>query len=242
MLILRALPGGDGLASQSPFVLKTMGWLTVLGLDWQADYKADIRKQPNGKLPVLVDGDRVIPDSEAIAEYLQDKAGRRLDDGLGARDQALSQALIRMVEEHSYFIGVWNRWSEDDNFAPVRAAIEKAAPFPLSRLLPGIIRKGVLKQVRAQGIGRMDDDLRLARFTADLDAVEAVLGPGPWLFGDQPRAADLSVGAILAAIVVTPKDTEIRRAITSRPALTAYVARARAELFPAPDAIARVPA
>lgn len=242
MLILRALPGGDGLPSQSPFVLKSMGWLAVLGLDWQADYKADIRRQPNGKLPVLVDGDRIIPDSDAIAEYLQDKAGRHLDDGLSARDRALSQALIRMVEEHAYFIGVWNRWSVDENFAPVRTTIARAVPFPLSRLLPGIIRRSVLKQVRAQGIGRMDDGLRQARFAADLDAVEAVLGSGPWLFGDQPRAADLSVAAVLTVIEACPAETAVKRDLKARPALTDYVARARADMFPAPDTVARVPA
>ena len=240
MLILRALPGGDGLASQSPFVLKAMGWLNLLGFDWQADYAADIRKQPSGKLPVLEDGDRVIPDSGAIAEYLQERAGRRLDDGLGARERALSHALVRMVEEHSYFIGVWNRWSEDENFAPVGASIARAVPFPLSRLLPGVIRRNILKQVRAQGVGRMDDALRRQRLAADLDAVEAVLGAGPWLFGEQPRAADLSVAAVLAVILATPKDTPVRREIAERPALADYVARARAELFPAPDAVAQL--
>ena len=238
MLILRAIGPGDGLPSQSPFVMKIMGYLHVLGLDWQVDTKADIRKQPNGKLPVLVDGDRVIPDSDAIARHLQDKAGRWLDDGLSPRDRAFSHTLVRMAEEHLYFLAVWNRWSVDENFAAIRTDLEKIAPWPMSRILPGIIRKGVLKQVRAQGVGRMSDGLRLTRFRADLDVVQQVLGDKDWLFdGDAPRCADLSVTPLIAALIRSPADTPMRRDLLTRPTLVAYGERALERAFPAADAL-----
>jgi len=238
MLILRAIGPGGGLPSQSPFVMKAMGYLHVLGLEWQVDTKADIRAQPNGKLPVLVDGDKVIPDSDAIARYVQENAGRWLDDGLSARDKALSHALVRMAEEHLYFLAVWNRWSVDENFAMIRADLEKIAPFPMSKILPKLIRKGVLKQAKAQGIGRMDDALRLERLRADLDALEQVLGDKDWLFdGDGPRCADLSVSPLIAAIVKSPADTPMRRALLARPRLVAYGERALAQAFPTPDAL-----
>ncbi len=240
MLILRALPPGGELPSLSPFVLKAMGWLTVLELDWSADYRANIRKQPNGKLPVLVDGTRVIPDSEAIARHLQGLAGRWLDADLNPREAALSQALIRMAEEHVYFIAVWNRWSVEENFAPIRAVLQRALPFPLSRLLPGIVRRGVLGQVRAQGIGRMDADLRQARLGADLDALAAVLGRGPWLFGTGIRAADISVSAMLLTLLACPAETPVRRELSARAGLVAYAERARREIFPAPGEVRRV--
>ena len=238
MLVLRAIGPGGGLPSQSPFVMKAMGYLHVLGFEWQVDTKADIRKQPNGKLPVLVDRDKVIPDSGAIARYLQEKAGRWLDDGLGGRDKMFSHALVRMAEEHLYFLVVWNRWSVDENFAVIRADLEKIAPFPMSKILPGVIRKGVIKLVKAQGIGRMSDALRLERFQADLDVLERALGGKDWLFdGDGPRTADLSVAPLIAALIKSTADTAMRRDIMARTTLVAYGERALAEAFPAPDAL-----
>lgn len=237
MLILRAIGPGGGLPSQSPFVMKAMGFLHVLGLDWQVDTKADIRKQPNGKLPVLVDGDKVIPDSAAIALYLQEKAGRWLDAGLSEYEKAVSHAVIRMAEEHLYFLAVYNRWADKENFATLRPSLQKIAPFPMSKILPGIIRKGVLKLVDAQGIGQMSDELRLARLKADLDALGAVLAGKEWMFDGGPGAADLSVAPMIATLIKSPADTAMHREILARPGLVAYGERALAELFPAPDAL-----
>ncbi len=238
MLVLRALPPGNGLPSQSPFVLKVMGYLHVLDLEWQIDTHADIRKQPAGKLPVLVDGDTVIPDSDAIARYVQDKAGRWLDDGLSVRDALLSHAMIRMAEEHLYFLAVWNRWAVDENFALLRPGLEKIAPFPMSKILPNIIRKGVVKMVAGQGIGRMSDAQRLQRFQADLDVIEQVLGDKDWLFdGTGPRCADLSIAPLIAVLNGSPADTALRRDLLARPRLLAYGERAMAQAFPAVDAL-----
>ncbi len=239
MLTLRALPPGDGLPSQSPFVIKIMGYLHLLGLDWQADFSADIRKQPHGKLPVLMDGERVIADSEAIAHYLEARAGRRLNHGLSAEQEAISLALTRLAEEHLYFLVVWNRWAEPGNFAGLRPGLRRIAPFPMSLILPGLIRRGVLKQVRAQGIGRMSDALRQEKAAADLGVLAQILGDGPWLLGVHPRAVDLAVAPMLAVLAASPADTGIRREFLARPALVDYTRRALADLFPAPDAIRR---
>lgn len=237
MLTLRAFGPGSNLPSQSPFVMKVMGYLHLLNLDWQIDVKANIRAQPSGKFPVLVDGDQVIADSGAIALYLEAKAGRSINDHLDGTQKILSHALVRMAEEHIYFHVVHNRWAVDENFALIRPSLEKLAPFPISKLLPRIIRKNAVGQPRAQGIGRMSSEMHAARLKADFDVLERQIGNGKWLFGDQPSAADLSTAPMLAQILACPADTEIRRAVTSRPNLTAYTKHAVAELFPAYDAI-----
>ena len=237
MLKLRAFGPSDGLVSQSPFSIKAIGYLHLLDLDWQLDLKADIRKQPFGKFPVLVDGDTIVPDSGAIASYLEAKIGRSLNDGLSAADKALSHALIRMAEEHTYFIAVHNRWSNDQNFEIMRPSLAKIAPFPMSKILPGIIRKGVNKSVAGQGIGRMSDAVRLDRFNADLDAVAHQLGTKQWLFGDQPRAADLSVAPMLATVLACPAPTTIRQALSARTDLVDYAQRAMRDALPSVDAL-----
>lgn len=241
MLILRAFPPLNNLPSPSPFVLKTMGYLKLLELDWQLDIRADIRKQPSGKFPVLVDGDTIIPDSTAIATYLEKIAGRKLNDGLTDAEKTLSHALMRMAEQHLYFFVVYNRWSVDENFAQLLPQLQKLAPFPMSKILPGIIRNVTLKQVKAQGVGRMSPELRVARLAMDLGAIEHQLGGGPWLFGDTPHAADLSVAAMLVLLQACPADTDIRAEFLGRPNLVAYAERAMPALFPSRDDLVFTP-
>ncbi len=237
MLILRAIGPAGNLISQSPFSMKAMGYLHLLGLDWQLDTKADVRKQPYGKLPVLVDGAAVIADSGAIAAHLEGKAGKSLNDGLSDHEKALSHALVRMAEEHIYFIVVHNRWTVDENFALLKPTLEKLAPYPLSKILPGIIRNSVKKQLHGQGVGRMSDALRVARLAADFGVLEHQLGQQQYMFGDKPRAADLSVIPLLAIILACPAETNVRRELTGRPNLVEYANRGMEDAFPARDAL-----
>jgi len=62
----------------SPYVRKVRAILAEKGLEYEHDPMLPLgvsddykRKHPMGKVPVLEDGDRVIPDSSAIAHYLE---------------------------------------------------------------------------------------------------------------------------------------------------------------------------
>ena len=63
----------------SPFVRKVAVALTVKGIEYEQEVvlpgtasEEFLRLSPLGKIPVLVDGDLVIPDSSVICEYLED--------------------------------------------------------------------------------------------------------------------------------------------------------------------------
>lgn len=237
MLELRGLPAGQGELSQSPFTLKSIAWLHALGVDWQLNTHVDIRKQPFGKLPVLVDGATVISDSSEISRYLEQKTGKHLDDGLSPIEARLSKALCRMAECHMYFLCVWNRWSSDENYAAIKPGLEKIAPFPMSKILPGIIRRSALSQVIKQGLGGVSDAIRLIQMNENLDLIEQQLADQDFLFGDVPRAADLSVAPMLLVILSCAAVTPLRSALADRPELVAYAARFKARALPSKDAI-----
>ena len=110
MLKLITFPPAFGAPSMSPFGTKVMCLLNMSGAHWTVHYAGDTRKSPKKKLPVLKDGDAVIPDSNAIRAYLEEKLDIDFDAGLNKNQRATSYMLIKMLEEHTYFYGLIERY------------------------------------------------------------------------------------------------------------------------------------
>lgn len=232
MLILQSFPAARGEPSMSPFCVKAMCLLRMAGLEWRADFEADVRKAPKAKFPVLIDGAETIADSAAIRAHLEAKAGVDFDAGLDARDLALSHALVRMAEEHLYFIVLHESWAPDDAWAATRASAFGRLPPVLRSVVPPMVRRIVKRDLRGQGTGRFSDDERAERGGRDLAAIRAALGEGPFLFGDAPTAADASVGPMLGSLRGGAVSTKLREMVAQDDALTAYLYRVRVALYP----------
>lgn len=72
------LAGADERCRFSPFCWRARLALAHKGLEvetipWRFSDKAKLPELSNGRVPVIVDGDRVVHDSWAIAEYLEDR-------------------------------------------------------------------------------------------------------------------------------------------------------------------------
>ena len=113
MLTLLTYPSAFGLFSASPFCVKTALMLQHSGQVWQRSDMLDPRKMPHQKLPVLRTPERLIPDSDLIRHWLEQK-GAEFDQGLSDVEKAQSRALVRMAEEHLYFHIVLDRWGNDE--------------------------------------------------------------------------------------------------------------------------------
>lgn len=233
MLILKSLAKGLGEPSVSPFCVKVMCLLRLSGLDWRADYDADPRKTPKGKLPVLVDGDEVIADSAAIRAHLERRAGVDFDEGLDAAARGRAHALTRMMEEHYYFHLVSERWLDEDAWPATRAAGFANLPPVVRSIVPLLVRRDLRRAMHGQGAGRYSKAERGERCAADLDAVAAALGEKAFLFADAPTAADASVAPLVSSSLNGAENSVLRRAVEARPALVAYAERARTALYPA---------
>lgn len=232
MLKLLSFAPGFGEPSASAFCVKSMCDLTMAGLDWAPDFAADPRKAPKKKLPVLIDGEKVIADSGAIRDHLRARYGHDPDKGLSEGERAVAHAVTRMVEEHLYFAGVYDRWARDDNFALVRNAFFSNLPAPLRALVPWLVRRQILAAMHGQGMSRHSEAEIAARARADVGAIVALLGDRPFLFGDRPTGADAAVGPMLSALGGGPNDTPCRAAVAGNPAAMAYVGRVRAAIYP----------
>ncbi len=232
MLNLLSYPGNFGEPSDSAFCVKVMCLLEMAGQPWTANYSSDPRQAPKKKLPVLRNGRELIPDSDQIRDYLEKTYAVDFDEGLDVAQRATSRAVIRMMEEHSYFAIVCDRWLIDANWLHIRKAYFGHLSFPLSGLAARQVRKQVTAMLMGQGMARHTPKERLERVKKDILAIEAILGDRPLLFGDKASAADASVVPMLRAMIVTPEATELSDFVSNRPFLMQYLERGKQAMYP----------
>lgn len=224
MLTLLTYPSAFGLFSASPFCVKTALMLQNSGQRWQRSDLLDPRKMPHQKLPVLRTPERLVPDSDLIRDWLETQ-GADFDPGLSDLQKAQSRALIRMAEEHLYFQIVQDRWANDDIWPILYDTFFTTIPALIRKPVANSIRKSVVKGLSFQGISRFSPAERQDRLERDLEAISAYLWHSPYLMGDQPTSADMSVGPMLAAMRATPADTPLTRRIKQDKLLNDYVDR-----------------
>jgi glutathione S-transferase len=142
------------------------------------------------KVPVLVDGDRVVPDSWAIAQYL---------------DQAYPDApsLMHGRPESYRFIAAWND-------SVVQVGIGRLIVSDIPPLL-GEVARSYFVESREKRFGMplaevtADREGRLPAFRASLRPLRMVLAAQPFLGGEAPDYADLVVfGSFMWARSVSP--------------------------------------
>ena len=224
MLTLLTFPAAFGQFSASPFCVKTALMLEHSGQRWQRSDMLDPRKMPHQKLPVLRTQERLVPDSDLIRDWLETQ-GAEFDKGLSDIQKAQSRALIRMAEEHLYFQVVLDRWGNDKVWPVLRDMFFTEIPALIRKPVSNSIRKSVLKGLNAQGVSRFSDAERNDRIERDLEAISAFLWQSPYLLGDQPTAADMSVGPVLSAMRATPAETSLTLRIKQDSLLNSYVDR-----------------
>ncbi|MDU9004236.1 glutathione S-transferase family protein [Sedimentitalea todarodis] len=224
MLLLYTYPRGFGQFSLSPFCVKAAAFLQLSGLNWSRRDFDDPRKMPQAKLPVLHTDERLIPDSNNIRRYLENE-GAIFDPDLSDMQRAQSHALTRMAEEHLYFNLVLDRWGNDAVWPTIRDRYFANVPALLRRPVANGLRRKLMQGLATHGIARFSDKDRLARVEQDLQAIQSCLWQSPFLMGNRPTSADLSVGPMLAAIRSTPVQTPLSRRVAADAQLSDYIAR-----------------
>lgn len=231
MLKLVTFAPAFGAPSASPFGVKAICLLKLAGADYEM-VAGDPRKAPKAKLPMLVDGDTTIPDSEDIRRYLEQKFNVDFDAGLSPEQRATSRAIIRMCDEHLYFALVCDRWLVDANWEIVREKFFGMIPKPMRGFITKKIRQKVRDNMYAQGMGRHSVEEQFARADMDIKAIVTLLGDKPFLFGDAPTAADASAAPVIASMAGSPTETMLSKRVNTDTPLMAYLERVREALYP----------
>jgi glutathione S-transferase len=214
-----------GLPTTGPFALKLIKWLDLAGISYSQRYEDRAGKGPKGKNPwVELDGE-LIADSEIIISRLADRSGFHADAHLSAEQLAVSHAVRRMLEEHFHMVLEWELFVHPEGAAEVRRMVARQVPAVAVGAVTSVVCRHFRRQLHARGIARHSPEIIGAKGSADVDALEALLGDGPFLFGSRPAMADVSAYGLLAPMARWPMRTPVADYIKSRPALIAYLDR-----------------
>ncbi|WP_353473318.1 glutathione S-transferase family protein [Salipiger sp. H15] len=225
MLTLISFPPALGEPSNSPFCVKAMLLLQMSGEDWEPRF-VPMPEGPYGKLPVLETPQGTVPDSALIQRWLEAR-GADFFPGFDAAARGMAQAVMRMAEDSLRPHMAHDRWLDARVWPRFFPEVFRGMPEGLEAK----VQEGQRQGMTWLGIARYSEEDRCALASMDMDALVAVLGEGPWLFGARPTAADASVLPVLSMIDRLPGDTALRRALRARQPLMDYVARGREALY-----------
>ena len=228
MLKLQVIQPGLGLRAASNFSVKAMALLNMTGLPYEIKVQTP-SKGPRGKLPVLIDGNQVIPDSTHIQSHLEDKFGYDFDAGLSERDKADAEAYRKLVEEHLYWAALYIRYFVYPEIT--RDGIFGSIPVPFRNIVFAMIKRMVRKSLHGHGLGRHTKDQIMELGVSDVNAVAARIGTAPFFFGNKPTSIDAAVYPMLQSIAVPAMDGPLRRSVTSNQNLMSYIERCEVTFF-----------
>ena len=213
-----------GLPTVGPFALKLLAWLNLAGIPYSQHHVDDSRKGPKGKSPwVEIDGEPVA-DSGVIIETLAKRHGFDIDASLDPVARADARMWSLTFEEHFHQVLEWELFGVPAGNAYIETTIRRDVPAVMVPIVSTMLRRHFLRQLWARGVSRHGPDGVTVAGIADVDAMLARLGAnGPFLFGDKPCSADLSVFGMVAPMALWTMPTPVADYIKSKPAIHSYV-------------------
>jgi len=175
-----------------------------------------------GKVPALELDGALIVDSTDIAYALEARFPEPPILPSDPRARALCHALEDWADESLYFLGLYYRWYEAEGRKPIPQVFGRS---PMGRLAYRFYLRRVLRQLNGQGTLRKPPEHVARDLARQLDAVEALLTPGPFLLGEGPWLCDFALWGQLNYLERTPVG---KQALAGRPGASAFVARLEA--------------
>ncbi len=222
MIKLFQFPGFWHLPNLSPFCMKIETYLRMAKLPYEVVTVRDPSKAPKGKLPYIEDDGMTIADSGLIVRYLQEKYPNDMDAGLSALQQAEMIAIQRLLEEHLYWIVLYSRWIDANNWKIMRATVFARLPAYMRLFVPGLVQRRMQRALHEQGIGRHTAEEIMGLGIEDLSALHAILEARRFLVSDHPTSIDASGYAFLASILEAPFPSPLQSYMREYPAFRRY--------------------
>ena len=231
MLVLVNFPAPPAIRSLSPFCYKAEALLALAGCDYRMEHATDLAALPHGKVPVLKDGDLVIPDSSLIQRHLERHHGLAIDETLTGVELAMAEAFRRMAEEHLRWTMVHARWIDPAGEEMMMGAALAEVPEEMRRDVFASLRESIRGTLHAHGLGRHTPDEIYAFGRADLDAIATFLDDKPFFMGDRPTTVDASLVGVVLNILASDIDTPLMRHAAAIPTLADYALRFERTVF-----------
>jgi glutathione S-transferase len=231
MITLHTFGPMFGIPDPSPFVTKADVLLKMSGVPYQTII-GNLRHAPKGKMPYIEDKGVKIGDSTLIRLHLEQHYDVNFDKQLSPAEKGIAWSVEKMLEDSLYWALVSERWMDDTNFNKGPANFFRSIPALVRPVIVSMIRRGVRKNLWAQGLGRHTRDELVALAHRDIDALAAVLGDKPFLMGANRCGADATAFAFALGVLCPLFTTPIRTHAEKQMNLVAYCERMRKEFYP----------
>ena len=210
----------------SPFCFKVRAVLDYKKLEYRTvdpigGYFTLRRRGRIGKVPALdIDGEFVV-DSTDIAHELERRFPLPAILPSAALELARCHVLEDWADEALYFIGLYYQWIEPDG----RKMVPKAFPGLSGKIAYLLLSRVIRRQLRGHGTLRKPPDHVRGDMQRNLDAIEDLLRPGPFLLGVRPYLCDF---ALLGQLVYLARTPVGGKALEGREAIAGFRARMKA--------------
>ncbi|OWF54644.1 Failed axon connections-like [Mizuhopecten yessoensis] len=224
-IVIHQMGRGPHVPSLTPFAIKLETYFRMEGIPYQTEHNMYRASKKTGKIPFMIYNDEELPDSEFILEFLRKEKNFDLHKGLTDEQIGIGRAFQRMAEENTYWCFVIDRWVLDET--------NKAwETFNVSAIIRYLAKRGIRKQLYAQGMGRHTPEEIRHIMSDDLKALSHYIGSKKFLFGDKACKFDCAIFGILAEIRWASFGGFGTSVIKEYPNLCDYCERMKATFWP----------
>lgn len=231
MIELYQFPAQWNIPNPSPFCLKVETYLRMMGLPYKTVTFYNTQKAPKGKLPFIKDDGQVIADSNLIITHLQKKYGNPLEEHLSEAERAIIHITKRMLDEHTYWAGVYTRWVMESNWPKLKETFFGKLKFPYRLFVPNLVRKNIKDQLYQAGLGRHSEEEIFAMTKADMKALSVILGDKTYFVADTPTTLDASAFAMLINLLEVPIESPLKDYGKTLPNLSGFCQHMKQRYF-----------
>lgn len=215
------------LESWSPFCLKVHRGLRAAGLRYarQCADRPDAWSHYNvtGQVPVLLVDGEPVADSTRILARIETLGGGTL---LPADPRLRAEALLweELADTALNGVLVAARWADDRNWPATRDAYFAAMPRVVRAVVPGLLRRRVVRSLVARDVWRRGAEDCWSRFETVLDSLEARAPAAGFWSGDRVGVADVALFGQLQGLR-SPMTEWQRSQVEARTKLVAWLDR-----------------
>lgn len=226
MIKLFGFGPGFGVADPSAFVLKLDAYMRMAGIEFEL-LPGNFKDAPKGKIPYMEDGDNIIADSFFILEHLKKKYNKPLDKALSDQQKAISNLIIKSLDENFYWCIIYSRWMREDTWPIMKEALFGHMSSPARHIVPFVARQRITTRFLKHGMGMHNDPeiMEIAKNT--LESLSIILAEQEYFFGESPTTIDAAAYAFLAQVTISSVDNPLNRMAKEFDNLVGYCKRIR---------------
>lgn len=231
-IILFQFPQAGNIPNLSPFCMKLETYFRMANIPYKITTSTNPKNAPHRKLPYIQYGNELIGDSTLIIARLEADSENPLNHHLNAQQRAEGLCVQRMLEDHFYWTIVYSRWCSKAGWPAWSARLKKKINPLLSKAILHWLKSRAKNQVKAQGIGRFDDETVLNLGLDDLSALDIKIGDREWYFNDKPSTYDAIIYSFLGSCLSFSWPSSMKEYILSHENMKKYVNQIHARYFP----------